>query len=583
MPGIIRILDEKSISQIAAGEVVEGPYSALKELIENSLDAGASSVSVAVEAGGTMLIRVSDDGLGMSSEDLSLAFQRHSTSKIASSADLSNIMTLGFRGEALASIASVARVEAVSRAHNSPEGNRIVIEGGSEKAFSPAGCPIGTTVSIRDLFHNTPARRKFLKSIDWEGNKCLSVFRALSLSRSDVEWKYYQDDRLRFHCPPADLRERIADLIGGQSLEGLEEVDFSEGGFKISGFISDISHTRGNREHQYLFLNRRRIMDYSLAGRINGIFERKEKSRDYPIYFLFLEIEPAEFDVNVHPAKTEVRFRRAKQVSSFVQRAVARALGTGAVYDIAPQAVWTKAPQSAHLEQRRRITPEEYGSMFDIPEAGGGLSDVRGKIPASMESEGRRSESFVPREMFQLHGKYIVTQVKEGMTLIDQHAAHERVLYEASLRNILEKKGSPQKLLFPSLMELAPNEAEALEELLPHLEMMGFIVKPFGPRSYLVESAPSGVKISDEVGLIRKMVEYYRENSEKLADRAEAAAAAFACHAAIKTGDELSPEEMLGLIEALFRTGSPFVCPHGRPTYIKIDMDELDRRFGRKR
>ncbi len=583
MTGIIRILDEKSISQIAAGEVVEAPFSALKELAENSLDAGADSISFALEAGGTRLIRVADNGMGMSGEDLRLAFQRHSTSKIASAKDLANIVTLGFRGEALASVASVARVEAVSRLNGADDGYRIVIEGSAEKAFAPAGCPEGTVVTVRDLFYNTPARRKFLKSPEWEGKRCLAVFRALALSRPEVEWKYYQDNRLRFQTPPASLKERIADLLGNSYLEGLVEVEFAEGDYKISGFICDTSRARGTREHQYLFLNRRRILDQMLAARINQVFQKEEGTRNFPYYVLFLETDSSQVDINVHPAKTEVRFRRAKQVGDFARRAVVRALGVEAVMSMDYHTERTASRPPFPRETGQRITLKEYSTLFEkpTPSAANVPAETRGKPAPALDD--KSAGHYIPKEMFQLHGKYIVTPVKDGMTLIDQHAAHERILFEAALRNLSHKNGSPQKLLFPSMMELPPPEAGAFEELLPFLETMGFIVKPFGPRSYLIEAVPSGVKISDEVRLMRDILDYYRENAEKLTDRAEAAAAAFACHAAIKTEDSLTPEEMVSLIENLFRTGTPFACPHGRPTYIKITMDELDRRFGRKK
>ena len=582
MSQYIQQLDDKVISQIAAGEVIEGPAAVVKELVENSLDAGALSITVAVETGGKSLVRVTDDGLGMSPEDLRLSVRRHTTSKIRCADDLQEIATLGFRGEALASIASVARLNIHTRRHEDVEGYKIVIEGAKEKDFAPAGCSEGSSVEVRDLFFNTPARKKFLKSDKSEAGKCFSVFKGLALAKPNVEWKYFQDDRLKVHLPRTVLLSRIGDLLGKQRLEGLEEVEFSETEYKITGYVSDKAHTRRSREHQFLYLNGRRITDRKLAFFIVSAYDGMIGSGEFPAHFLFLELDPHLVDVNVHPSKTEVRFQREYEVFSFVKRAVKRALGVESVLHF-PVDRGSFRGGYTHIPGRQvSMTNEEYGRLFEKPQSPP-PTNIRPLFPAdrTVPSAEAAEKHTIPHVLFQLHNKYIVTQIKSGLALIDQHAAHERILFEQALNRLTSGKASSQGLLLPRQFDLAHGEEDTFEEILPYLLKMGFQIKLFGPRTYLVEAVPSGVKISDEVVLLRNMLDFYRETQEKWIDAAEKTSAAFACKAAVKTGDELSSEEMITLIEALFRTGTPYICPHGRPTYIRIETTELDRRFGR--
>ena len=510
MPSFIKQLDDKVINQIAAGEVVEGPSAALKEILENSLDAGALAVTVATETGGKNLIRVTDDGIGMSNEDLLMAFKRHSTSKIISNEDLLSVSTLGFRGEALASIASVSRMETISKAHGAAEGWKLVIEGAEEMAIEPAGCSEGTSISIRDLFYNTPARKKFLKSDKREGDKCFAVFRGLAISKPQVEWKYFQDGKLKIHLPPADVQTRITDLMGKRYTEGLEKVDFSEGGYSLTGFVSDKAHTRRTREYQFIYLNGRKITDRKLSFFISSAYEKMVGSGEFPSYFLFLEMDPFKVDVNVHPAKTEVRFQREYEVFSFVKRAVRRALGIESVINFQPRR--SSYPHTvSHFPGRQiPITVDQYGALFEKPAdfqtAGNTVSmplntnDIADTAP---------EDHYIPRVLFQLHNKYIVAQIKSGLALIDQHAAHERILFEKALNALAAGKANSQGLLIPLQLEISAGEEDLLEELLPHLLKMGFEIKPFGPRTYLIEAVPAGIKISDEQQLVQEMLDFY--------------------------------------------------------------------------
>ncbi|NQS96900.1 MAG: DNA mismatch repair endonuclease MutL [candidate division Zixibacteria bacterium] len=580
MNKLIKILDDKTVSQIAAGEVIEAPCAVVKELTENSLDAGASSITIAVEKGGKELVRVSDNGIGMSADDLKIAFKRHSTSKIRSADDLVSVATLGFRGEALAAIASVSQIEALAKMTGETEGYRILIQEGEQIEFAPAGCAEGTEVTVRNLFFNTPVRMKFLKSDSKEADKCFRMFKGMALSNPNVEWKYFQDGRMRTRLPLGTLRERIADLMNIGFLEGLAEVDYREGAMNLTGFIGDKSHTRRSREQQFFFLNGRLIN----LGKFNYIFKDiysgPMDSGEYPVYILFLTMETGEVDVNVHPTKSEVRFRHQGWVGGFLHRALTKALGTEDLMKPVPHSFRKNgeySERSPTQEKKLPITPAEYGLMFEKDSAHTAAGPGGADIPHSENAE----ERLVPRALFQLHRKYIVAQVKTGLVLIDQHAAHERILYEQALKTLVSGNAPSQKLIFSRGFDLAMGEEESFEELLPNLRKMGFDVNQLGPRSYQIEAAPAGLKVSDEIRLVRDIFDYYRETGEKWSDAAEKAAAAFACKAAIKSGDELTPQEMVALIEALHRTGMPFACPHGRPTYIQLKMEEFDRRFGR--
>jgi len=592
----INLLDDQIISQIAAGEVIEGPSAVLKELCENSLDAGALSITVAIESGGKKLVKVADDGFGMSIDDLSAAFKRHSTSKIRSAEELSAISTLGFRGEALASIASVARVEAVSRETDtdSIEGNRISIEGGNILEISPAGSTTGTTVTVKDLFFNTPARKKFLKNDKSESRKCLLTFKSLCLSRSDVEFNYYSENRKLLNLPPQSLKDRISDVFGGDIIEGIIDVDFAEGDYRIFGYVSEKEHTKRTREFQYLYLNGRRISDRRLGASIYSAYSGMVAQGDFPFYFLFLEMDPSLVDVNVHPAKSEVRFRYENQVAGFARRAVQRSLGIESVmggfnsglqyrgnYTSQRQGGPSGAPGESAVLVGNKLTPEEYRLLINPPVSPGSREQELIDLTDENKLPGESVDRFIPENLFQLHNKYIIAQIKSGMVVFDQHAAHERILFEQTLNHLEAGKAPSQKLLFPHFLELSPGDSEIFEEMIPWLEKMGFAILASGPRLYQVETVPAGLKVSDEISMIRGMLEYYKENEEQREDNAERIAASFACKAAIKAGDSLTPEEMVGLIEALFRTGTSFACPHGRPTYIRIDMREFDRRFGR--
>ena len=610
MANRIQLLNDNIISQIAAGEVIEGPSAVVKELCENSLDAGSLSVTVAIEDGGKKLIRVTDDGFGMSSEDLNSSFKRHSTSKIRSADDLSTVVTLGFRGEALASIASVARVEAMTKEHNSADGYRIVVEGGDYLEFSPYGCAEGTHITVKDLFYNTPARKKFLKNDIYEGRKCSTVFRSLALSRPNVEWKFYQNDKLKIHLPPGPLKDRFADFISGNYEAGLLEADFTEGDYKIFGYISAKDFYKRSKDCQYLYLNGRRISDQKLSNAIYYAYQGMLDKGDYPYYVLFLEMDPQMVDVNVHPTKMEVRFREERDVVSFVRRAIHRALGIDSIMGSGTNpdrfTGYGKEKRPVYYDKNQYRQPPGENSRLNILEqipdsafTGGKMSLEEYRILVQPPKDGEFTSKeapvfqiyenehfttenrFIPDKLFQLHEKYIIAQIKSGIVVFDQHAAHERVLFEKAIFQLTEGKSPSQKLLFPQFLELSSSDSEVMEEMIPWLEKMGFSVNPAGPNLFQLDTVPAGLRISDELGLLRDMLEYYRENDERREDNAERIAASFACKAAIKAGDKLSPEEMVALIESLFRTGTSFACPHGRPTYIKIDMKELDRRFGR--
>ena len=578
----IATLPQAVADRIAAGEVVERPAAVAKELIENSLDAGADRITIVVKDAGRTLIRVVDNGSGMTSAELTTAIGRHATSKLRRIEDLETLTTFGFRGEALPSIAAVSRLEIVSRSHNDDVGTLLKVAGGHVEKCDPTAAQPGSSVSVSHLFYNVPARRKFLRSDTTEFKWIATTFRRFAIAFPDVAWEFYRDDELIYQLPSCEPRERMAGLLGDDVAEDLVEIDYERGWLKVSGFISPPSLTQRHNFDQFLFLNRRPITSARLNRAVYNACEPHLVAGGHPIYCVQLQASPDRFDINVHPAKTEVRFQREYEVFSFVKRAVRRALGIESVINFQPRR--SSYPHTvSHFPGRQiPITVDQYGALFEKPAdfqtAGNTVSmplntnDIADTAP---------EDHYIPRVLFQLHNKYIVAQIKSGLALIDQHAAHERILFEKALNALAAGKANSQGLLIPLQLEISAGEEDLLEELLPHLLKMGFEIKPFGPRTYLIEAVPAGIKISDEQQLVQEMLDFYKETDGKWVDTAEKAAAAFACNAAIKTGHELSPDEMVTLIEALFRTGTPFACPHGRPTYIRMELSELDRRFGR--
>jgi DNA mismatch repair protein MutL len=609
----IHILPPEVASQIAAGEVVERPASVVKELLENALDAGARAVTIAVEGGGRRLIEVADDGAGIPAGELPLAVARHATSKLSSATDLFRIATLGFRGEALASIGSVARLSLASRVAEAPAGARLSVIGGQAGALETVGAPVGTLVRVEDLFFNVPARLKFLRSEAAERRQIDELVTRYALAYPQVRFQLRQEGRLALQTSGnGDRREILAALFGlevsRQLLEVLAEFEFPTPAqpvglghppepaselLRISGFISPLAVTRSNRRELHFFVNGRWVQDVALATALLQAYHTLLMVGRYPLATLFLEMPPARVDVNVHPAKAEVRFRERDWVFSSVQRAVRRALlahsplPSLAAPAFADPALLPGAPASADEYERQSFDL----AAFTQPEAAAaaGLSpqarlpqEPALSAPEMQEPVQPRVAASLLRLVGQVAAAYLVAEGPDGLYLVDQHAAHERVLFE----RFLAQRRDPvpaQTLLSPATVELTPAGARLLAEQLPLLARLGFQVEGFGGNTFLVRAIPSLLGEIDPAAALRVLVEDFEEDEQPLQAEMEARLIARVCkRAAVKAGQLLSGEEQRALLRDLEACQAPRTCPHGRPTMIHLSVDLLERQFGRR-
>lgn len=595
----IQILPENLAKKIAAGEVVERPASVVKELVENSIDAEATKIIVLIEQGGRKLIQVVDNGVGMSAEDLPLAFERHATSKIKSEADLNRIQTLGFRGEALPSISSVSQIEIKSRREEEAMGSISTLDGGKEGALKKIAANVGTSVSVKNLFFNTPARRQFLRSDSSENQQILLVLRRFFLAYPHIHFELFIDDKPIFNLKSAEIDVRAREVFGETIFGGLLPVSASLGGIELDGFVCRPDAARKSRGNQYLFLNGRPIQDKSLNHAIFQAYANLIGPGEFPIYCLFLEMDANLVDVNVHPTKMEVRFSNDRSLYYFFINTAKQALNREGVI---PQMTMTPTGSAVEkatppddeprqiiteLRNRKRSMSRYSGAQLSLTyfESDEKKDDaVQGVEPA------RRiiADPFYPLEekadvhFWQLHNRYIVSEIKSGMVIIDQHVAHERILYERITKILQEGKRSfGQKLLFPQKLNLNFEDFMVFKDIYDVLNKMGFSIKVFSGNTIVIEAMPADVKIGRESQIILDIIDYYRNEPLHDFNHLEKVAAAFACKNAVKSGEVLSQPEMQNLIDQLFACESPFFCPHGRPVIVTIDLNELDRKFKR--
>ena len=578
--GRVKVLDANLIEKIAAGEVIERPASVVKELIENSLDAEASRIEIAIERGGIKKIVVSDDGSGMLPEDLELAVRRHTTSKISDERDLERITTLGFRGEALAAIVEVSKATITTRAREAAEAVKLEVNGGVARGLEPAARAPGTTVEAADLFYNTPARRKYLRSVRTEAQQVIRTVKRFALAWPEVHFKLVSDDRVIFDLPPVrELRERLASLYNPALARALIAVE-AAGPVRISGLIGPPELARIDRGEQFLFVNRRYIRDQGLSYAVARAYGNLLKDKA-PVFFLFLELEPGELDVNVHPRKEEVRFAEPGLVQGLVRRAVQAAL-------LSKQAIPSLEAPPGRRPRRREARPAPAELELDLKRELTALR--RGQeppVPMPAPPPPRAAEEF--RVLGQLHHTYILVETPEGLELIDQHVAHERVLYEQFLEQLNSSKVARQRLLFPLTVELPP---EALELLLARVEWLrehlGIAVEEFGGGSLIVREWPQVLAehLNPESAheVLEKVALHLRDRDDESLEftaLAERLATELACAAALKKNTPLTSEEMEALVRQLKETKNPYRCPHGRPIIIKYTLKDLERRFGR--
>ena len=592
MPAI-RKLPEVLINQIAAGEVVERPASVLKELLENSLDAGSSAIEVQLTQGGIKQLRITDDGCGIDKEDLALALERHATSKIASLEDLEAVGTMGFRGEALAAISSVARTKITSRARGASHAWKV-----SEREHEPMPAALngGTVVEVDDLYYNTPARRKFLKSDSTEYGHCDDAFRRVALARPEVGFQLSHNGRVNLRLAPGDAERRAREILGDDFMEQARVVDVASGALRLFGFASLPAYARSNRDAQYFYVNGRFVRDKIIQHALREAYADILHGNRHPAYALFLELDPAGVDVNVHPAKTEVRFREGRAIHQFVFHSLTRTLA-------APVQVAVNTLSSDDYVSYASPT-EQVHLGVEEPTLARYFSPTQFERP-SVRTPGFDSlSSFVPRNsvtditprslpqttqgaplgyaIAQLHGIFVLAQNETGLVLVDMHAAHERILYE-QLKHVLEGTPGVQRLLIPAVFNASKIEMATAEDHADTLQRMGFDVAPAGPNELAVRSVPVLLARASVTDLLRALLGELRDfpATEVIAARRNELLGTMACHGAVRANRQLTLPEMNALLRDMEATERADQCNHGRPTWVQLSMNELDKLFMR--
>lgn len=583
----IRLLAPEVASQIAAGEVVERPASVVKELVENALDAGAKSIHVTIQEAGRRLVEVADDGCGIPASELPLAVERHATSKLDSAADLFHIATLGFRGEALASIGSVSRMTVVSRVKDSETGARIRVEGGLVKTVEAVGAPVGTLIRVEDLFYNVPARLKFLKQDVTERRAIDGLVTRYALAYPGTRFRLTDGTTPTLQTSgDGDRRVILAALYGVDVAKQMLEVLSEEDGIRLTGYISPAALTRSNRREMTFFINGRWVSDTPLTQALMQAYHTLLMVGRYPLTTLFLEIDPQEVDVNVHPAKAEVRFRSQERVFSFVQRSARRALlAYSPIPSLPPtQNLWGGSQSSVTSNQSSVGLDWMIGHSDDRPPTvDDGQTVVNGQ-PSMVQGS---PSSFINLPLLRLIGQigatYLIAEGPDGLYLIDQHAAHERVLFEKLMAQRAQKNIPSQALLTPVVVTLPPSSVAVISNQLSVLSRFGFEVEPFGPNSFQIRAMPALFGNADPAAALRALVEDFEEDESPLQEEIEAKIAGRVCkRLAVKAGQVLTPDEQRALLTDLENCDSPRTCPHGRPTMIHLSVDLLERQFGRR-
>jgi DNA mismatch repair protein MutL len=609
----IRVLADHVANQIAAGEVVERPASVAKELVENSIDAGATRITIEIEAGGRRLLKISDDGEGMVRDDAILAFERHATSKIRETDDLAAIGTLGFRGEALASIASVAKVELTTCIEGANAATRLTIDGGRMRDVKDAAHPRGTTLIVRDLFFNIPARRKFLRSEATETYHLTNLVTHYALAHPEIAFTFLNNGREVVRTAPAkDLRERAYQIFGEEFLKNLLEVDGGEQFARISGFVSAPRDRRTSRDSQYLFVNRRFVRDRMIGRALSEAYRSILPHGVYPAALLFIETPLEEVDVNVHPAKTEVRFRRSAAVADAVRESVRAALAsasyvpppepppipeptmtaTAAVSSIAPQSrIEFVPPPPPPPPPRPSAEPsgDEIARDLEVMLRSASQSVKSAALPPlnSAEKIARQvtpeSLSTNIRPLGQLDESFIIATDDQGLLLIDQHVAHERVLFDKYRALELERRTESQQMLVPETFDLTPAQAAVFDDLMPELEKYGFELMRLSGRTVAIRAVPADLPASEARNMLFELLETVDAEKKTAAPETmrDEIAASLACHAAIKVNMPLAPEKMRWLIDRLLQTSSPTTCPHGRPVILRLSTRDILKGFHR--
>ena len=558
-------LNDKLINQIAAGEVVDNPASVIKELIENSIDAKSKSIKIFIEDGGKKSILILDDGHGMHKEDLINAFERFATSKIENEEDLENINTLGFRGEALPSISSVSKITIKSK-NNKNIGHLLEIDGGKILDSKPDNIDKGTSIHVKNLFFNVPARLKFLKKDTTEYQKILVLFKVFALSNPEISFSLYNEKKEIYHLPSSNLESRIINIYGTDYKNSLIEVDFIQDEFKVSGYIGNLSLVKKRRGNQFTFINGRYILNPLINQTVYNSYDSLISRAEFPFFLLNLKLNNSFIDVNVHPKKTEIKFKNELQIQHIVKKSVSKALKNK--IEVIPNLYTPK---------------ENYNSqIIDLPfnELNKNRNDISKETVDKMFTDNNLALSN-DMKVWQIHNKYILTEISSGLIVIDQHVAHERILYEMAKKSLDGKGLNSQKLMFPITINYTPEDFNNLLDILPYLNKIGFDIREFGNNSVIIEGSPPELSNGKEKEVIDDILDNFIEHKQLNSSFIDYMAATYSCKAAIKAGDKLDESECINLIDKLFSTKHPYYCPHGRPIIINLSINDLDKRFER--
>jgi len=610
MSDIIHLLPDSVANQIAAGEVVQRPASAVKELMENALDAGGSKIKLIVKDAGKTLIQVIDNGCGMSETDARMSFERHATSKIKKADDLFAIRTMGFRGEALASIAAIAQVELKTKRIGDDVGVQIDIEGSEIKRQEAVSCSEGTSISVKNLFFNVPARRNFLKTDSVELRHIIDEFHRVSIPNPEIAFSFHHNNTEIFHLEAGSLKQRLMGIFGNSYNTRLVPVEENTGIVKIKGFVIKPDFAKKTRGEQFFFLNKRFIKNGYLHHAVQSAFEQLLPADSFASYFLMLDVDPKSIDINIHPTKTEVKFEDEKAIYAFLRSAVKKSLGQ---FNISPSLDFD---QEAHLynmplkpvdgiykqptikvdqnynpfkTEKKETIERELSNKTNWEKLYSRHVDNQLEFEIKKEEETQQTintdwdndlHESNKKSTYQLHNKYILTHIKTGFMVIDQQGAHERILYERILEGFEKHKSATQQELFPKTIELNTPDFELVKELQSEIQSMGFDISEFGKNTFIIHGVPADTSAYDSVKLLEGLLENYKQNLLELkSDKRENLARSMARNTAIKSGKALTQEEMQNIIDELFACKMPYSTPSGKPTITTFSSDDLDKRF----
>ncbi|MCF8254294.1 MAG: DNA mismatch repair endonuclease MutL [Bacteroidia bacterium] len=601
MSDIIKLLPDHVASQIAAGEVIQRPSSVVKELLDNAIDAASTEIILYVKDAGKGLIQVIDNGIGMSAMDARMCWERHATSKIRMTEDIFSINTMGFRGEALASIASVAQVEMKSRRDEDELGTHILIEGSEVKKQEPTATPIGTSISVKNLFYNIPARRNFLKSNPVEWKHLVEEFNRAALSNPEIRFSLYHNEELELDYVGETLMDRVLSVFSDKKEGDLIELDEQTSIINVKGFIGKPELAKRLRGEQYFFVNKRFFKDNYLNHAVNNAFEGTISKEQFPLYVIQISIDPSQIDINVHPTKTEVKFEDDRNVYQILRAVVRKALGThiqapqNTDFDdnrfinlqLNPPSIDEVKPYSNSgatvgkndwgsfkdlYQQQRKESAQNWQTLFQAPNPQ--LQSVQPELVLPKNDEIQDTRVF-----FQLNNQYIVTPIKSGLMLVNQQAAHERILFEKYLLALDQNHIASQQLLFPKVINLLPGDEVIMEEILPEMGALGFTINAFGKNAFVINGLPAELHLENEQELLSEILETYKSNKQNEMNKHKNVAKTLAKKAAIKAGLRLKPEEMNRLVDELFACSDPQFSPDGKPCVSKLTLQDISKMF----